>query len=693
MGFKIKNSLTGEFEKLPILTLKGEKGETGGVEEYNKVDYMGNKYETLKQTNDANVEYAVKTAIGEFNYLDYDGQHITATDTIAGQAKNAVIEGQTLVNVDSYYTTSDFWYSNVANLTSDGYITLNATGGWNNGFTKKSNLVKPNTKYLVICEIKENTLNGVFTLLSQHENSSVFTTEFKRIQPGQTGIFKYVETTNAAFDVEKTKISLRNYLDANSTEGKVVYRTMLIEYQEGMENWDIPFFRGMSSVKMPVLTTTGKNLLNPNLYPEHATGTCEKHGIVATYNSDGSITFSGTNNGTTISTFMTGDIKPYLVDGKTYIFNYSTQITNYDGTKQWVKSFTVDKSKQEYISPYIQFSLGEVVSNVVYYPMLEEGSTTTSYEPYKSNILSTPEDLELRGIGNIKDKLNVATGELTQRIKEVVLDGSDDEVWSFGEMKGDNYKFGFNLKTDVYGSGDRTPILSDKFAVGNLQTELTQEQVMIYNHTDYMELRLTISPNKLTSNTGQALKDYLKANPFTIQYALGTPTVKTVDLSDNHVYSYKDVTHYDCSSAEGSLVPMLSVKVPTDVQATIAQQRETIQTLNSENERLNQIQEALKASMLDSQVQLMNLSWNTDFEVFTLRESIAPKDFLLASRTGSNIDKFSQAKFIIENDCPDLEKLNSQIEYYFSKDVFSQEQFEELTDLISIVKGENGCEY
>ena len=99
MGFKIKNSLTGEFEKLPILTLKGEKGETGGVEEYNKVDYMGNKYETLKQANDANVEYAVKTAIGEFNYLDYDGQHITATDTIEGRSKSAILKGQTLVNI------------------------------------------------------------------------------------------------------------------------------------------------------------------------------------------------------------------------------------------------------------------------------------------------------------------------------------------------------------------------------------------------------------------------------------------------------------------------------------------------------------------------------------------------------------------------------------------------------------------
>ena len=104
MGFKIKNSLTGEFEKLPILTLKGEKGETGGVEEYNKVDYMGNKYETLKQANDANVEYAVKTAIGEFNYLDYDGQHITATDTIEGRSKSAILTGNTIINLVNNFT-------------------------------------------------------------------------------------------------------------------------------------------------------------------------------------------------------------------------------------------------------------------------------------------------------------------------------------------------------------------------------------------------------------------------------------------------------------------------------------------------------------------------------------------------------------------------------------------------------------
>ena len=78
-------------------------------------------------------------------------------------------------------------------------------------------------------------------------------------------------------------------------------------------------------------------------------------------------------------------------------------------------------------------------------------------------------------------------------------------------------------------------------------------------------------------------------------------TVKTVDLSDNVVYSYDEVTHYDCSSEEGSLVPTLSVDVPTNLsalvsrqRATIETQKEQIQTLESENEQLitqNEIQD------------------------------------------------------------------------------------------------------
>ena len=33
---------------------------------------------------------------------------------------------------------------------------------------------------------------------------------------------------------------------------------MIIEYQDGMENWNIPYFDDMKSVQMPVLTILGR---------------------------------------------------------------------------------------------------------------------------------------------------------------------------------------------------------------------------------------------------------------------------------------------------------------------------------------------------------------------------------------------------------------------------------------------------
>ena len=670
MGFKIKNSLTGEFEKLPILTLKGEKGETGGVEEYNKVDYMGNKYETLKQVNDANVEYAVKTAIGEFNYLDYDGQHITATNSIAGQAKNAVVKGQTLVNVLDY---SRWGEQEKITLVADGTSKIIGLG---------ENLpIKPNTKYLTIIPIYENTIDNNFTI----GGWDYYEDQPKITAADGTGIIKTIKTTRNTFPGKHFSLELWQ----ENTSGQITFgKPMMIEYQDGMENWDIPYFEGMQSVKMPVLHTVGKNLVDDT--------------ALKTAN---------------LSEVPITDLAPIKVEPNK---SYYVGLTLQDGKDASTQYFTVEYKDEngiviaaKYHNHVISFTEEQAQkiktiniftnkqhgysSAFVEHLWVVESSEAVPYEPYKSNTLSTPEDLELRGIGEVQDELNVATGELTQRIGEVVLDGSDNfkYLYSAGIVQPNSIHTRIIIN-NISKLAHKT-LLNDKLPL------ITPQQAWGQNNYDGIGISSGTSENQgidirlwrkdLATDDLNGIKEYLSKNPITVQYELTTESVKTVDLSDNHVYSYKDVTHYDCSSAEGSLVPTLSVKVPTDVQATIAQQRETIQTLNSENERLNQIQEELKALMLDSQVQLMNLSWDIDFEVFTLRESIAPKDSLMDSKTGSNIDKFSQAKFIIENDCPDLEKLNSQIEYYFSKDVFSQEQFEELTDLISIVKGENGCEY
>ena len=103
-------------------------------------------------------------------------------------------------------------------------------------------------------------------------------------------------------------------------------------------------------------------------------------------------------------------------------------------------------------------------------------------------------------------------------------------------------------------------------------------------------------------NTLELFKDYLSKNNLIITAERSQKSIKTVDLNDYHVYSYGSTTHYSCSSEEGSLVPTLSVKVPTDTQLTIQEQKATTQTLLIKNMDL---QQSIK------EVQAMNLAFNT----------------------------------------------------------------------------------
>ena len=52
--------------------------------------------------------------------------------------------------------------------------------------------------------------------------------------------------------------------------------------------------------------------------------------------------------------------------------------------------------------------------------------TTSNEDGTKTNILSCNEEVTLRGIGDVRDELDLTTGKLTQRICEVVLDGIED---------------------------------------------------------------------------------------------------------------------------------------------------------------------------------------------------------------------------------------------------------------------------
>ena len=55
--------------------------------------------------------------------------------------------------------------------------------------------------------------------------------------------------------------------------------------------------------------------------------------------------------------------------------------------------------------------------------------TTLNEDGTKTNTLTVNEEVDLRGIDNVQDELDLMTGEVVERIGEVIFDGSVDENW------------------------------------------------------------------------------------------------------------------------------------------------------------------------------------------------------------------------------------------------------------------------
>ena len=431
---------------------QGEKGDSGGVMPSDMVDYMGNQHESLKAKNDADVDWL----LGEINTVHYDGQHITATDSIEGRSKSAILKGQTLVNlvprkIIDHIASSDW----------DGYCCLvqNSKQSFDQWRTLQD--LKPNTKYYISCHVETfEDANNKDYCLNNPSVESIF--EDSMIING-VGRYQWLSTTKSEL-TDEIFIVLRSQ-NAHARGAIKIRDIMIIEYQEGMKNWDIPYFEGIQSVKMPVLTTS-----------------------------------------------------------------------NEDGTK--------------------------------------------------TNILTVNEDVTLRSNGDICDELNLLTGQLTQRI------GEDGVV-------------------------------------------LSQE------------------------------------------------VVKTVDLSDNHVYSYKDVTHYDCSSAEGSLVPTLSIDVPTNLPAVVTRQRVTIQELEKENVALkNEIEETANSSV-NGDLELMSSQFELDFRLFEIEMNLdMPMMAMMRGVKSMAMTVYQQAKTLILAGKYEREDMEYKLNRYKAAGRIAVEEYEELIALM-----------
>ena len=333
-------------------TYKVETVEGDYAETYDGINHITSSSNGLSGEVEITYNTNEEDITGSLVFDMVNGGNVTIENSKQGELTGAILKGNTLVNL-----CQDL--ENEISTTTVMYLTEEIP-------------VKTNAKYMVVAKVK-----------SSNPLSSVQYSSFFRVDNSTTGyilggingdITTDYTTKSFTFDTGNAttlKITLRNaYSDWGLTEN-IAYakEVMLIEYQEGMENLDIPYFTGMQSVRMPVLKTVGKNLWDNKVFED-----CP----IATINNDGSITLNGTLQGHWLFN--------YTIDKGTYcasaIGNDNAYIHLFwqgvDIAFQQNHSFTASEkvTRQGYIAR-------GTYDNVNIKLQLEVGTQVTSYEPLK----------------------------------------------------------------------------------------------------------------------------------------------------------------------------------------------------------------------------------------------------------------------------------------------------------------------
>ena len=488
------------------------------------------------------LNYIKENPVGDFPYETVTNvTDATINNVVPYAYKSAILKGQTLVNL--------FKETNRETAVDEHYLFFKIIG-------RQLQSLKPNTQYTLIYD---NYVDGISTVVYE---SHIDGLAVEGYQYGQKFTFTTIENVGSEIHLFVKGDTLEIAQKMLDLQPKVV----IIEGNHTQEY--IPYFEGMQSVKMPVLTTTGKNLLNFNsnnvdkYYGFDAmSGYGEKKGIEV---GKSSVKFTKT-----ASAF--GFVIKDLIPNTKYVLSYDvdnnstlTLNNNYIAWKKHI--FTTDGNGN---SPKLSWGVFSNNTNngvyIIYNIQIEEGSTATSYEPHKSNILSTSEDVELRGIGEVQDTLDLKTGEMVERVGEAVLDGSERIVYHHQTTDQNTLRFFINCFGYNTGINTSVPFLTDSNLPKKNSHSVDEESIF----SSWGALYIRIAKEKLTENSVKGFKLWLSQNPITIQYQLVTSIVKTVDLSvvnqDGNTTRLRPIegTMHISTSSE-TINPLFSGEIPVE---------------------------------------------------------------------------------------------------------------------------------
>lgn len=393
--------------------------------------------------------------------------------------------------------------------------------------------------------------------------STKYTVDLKRNDKPLTVNLGGTEVTFADGETRKiitTPSTLTNDKLSYYGIGAKCNKIMLIE---GEVEGNVDYFTGMQSVvmqnQMPILSTVGKNLFDGNRRYESS----HKLWFAIPFEKDSYFTFSSFDTIPYIEFYgTTTEFIDKLYGGDGVSWKALTTFSN--------KESGTFKKESKYNHIIIAFDKAKLSNGEDFLKNLqvEQGTQATSYEPYKSSILSCNEDVALREIGDVRDTLDLMTGEVTERVGEIVLDGSQDvnSWWNTTSTIGVGTPIP-TMKNISKLNCDKLPVVSHE-AMNN--DTYDKDGVASWDNGNIIRFR--IEKSKLSTEDVNGVKQYLQSNPITIQYELINKSVKTVDLSvvdqDGNtipkIKSYEDVTHLEVTVPKQSLLPNVSAEVATD---------------------------------------------------------------------------------------------------------------------------------
>ena len=433
-----------------------------------------------------------------------------------------------------------------------------------------SNLPAPMSrgeKLLYKIAVGETDLSDVPGYLSRHEELLKYLIENGEISEDD---FEYVlHTLNQSSHT--LYLTAEKPVKSAILKGSTKYRD--IDTGDILDTFDETKNLELVSVKMPVLKTVGKNLWNFE--------SSIRAGVISFTDVDlelGTYYFSLDVD----ETFTTSPVVAFVTSTDEIVaYGYADSVNKYEITKD-----------VSYITLYSNgFSYNNSHGNITTFSnmfLTKEEHIRSEYEPYKSNILTVNKDVELRGIGDVQDTLDYSTGEVTESIVEIVLDGTQ---YMDADGRGIYIQIDDMKKVEDY----RAIITCDKLPVFNHQWDLPNVENGITGYLDeenkypgqnwlYIKVNNSIDVGEV--------RQILTQNPITFQYQRVADSIKTVDLTvvdqDNQpteLGTFENVTHVSLEAE--NLIPEVEMEVATRISEELASASPLMEDISTKQERLN----------------------------------------------------------------------------------------------------------